>query len=86
MIKLIAALALATAAVAAPAAAHPTGIPYASRGECQTAFAHYSKLDRIRISELFGVSPGAAQSPIHDLYACEYDGEEDAWFIVYIGG
>ena len=78
-------LALVLGMIAVPAAAHPTGFAYSSRGECQSAFAHYSKLDRVHLSELLGVSPGDIQSQIPDLYDCEYDREENAWFIVYIG-
>lgn len=28
---------------------------------------------------------GAAQSTFNDLLQCQYDLEQDAWFIVYIG-
>ena len=76
---------LALGLVATQASAHPTGTPYSSRGECQSAFAHYSQLDRVRLSELLGVTPGYIQSQIPDLYDCEYDSGENAWFIVYIG-
>lgn len=78
-------LSLFFAMIATQAAAHPTGVAFSSRGECQSAYAHYSKSDRVRLSELLGVSPGEIQRQIPGLYTCQYDNEEDAWFIVYIG-
>ena len=65
------------------AMAHPTDVPYDNRGECERASAESAKLDRERLAEL-GIFPtiGAAQSTFHEDWRCEYDEEEDAWFIV----
>lgn len=65
------------------AIAHPTDVPYATRGECERASAESAKQDRERLIAL-GIFPtiGAAQSTFHEDWRCEYDEEEDAWFIV----
>ena len=72
----------ATVGVSA-AIAHPTDVPYATRGECEQASAESAKQDRERLVAL-GIFPtiGAAQSTFHEDWRCEYDEEEDAWFIV----
>lgn len=67
------------------AAAHPTGIPYSTRGECEAAYAGFSKFDRNRLDQLPDVTKGDAQRTFRDLFACEYDANADAWFIVMIG-
>lgn len=72
-------------AVAACFPVQPTGIPYASRGECEDAYAHASKFDRERLTQLFNISPGEAQKTFRDPFCCEYDVTDDAWFIVFIG-
>lgn len=65
------------------AIAHPTNVPYATRGECERAAAESAKQDRERLVNA-GIFPtiGAAQSTFHEDWRCEYDPEEDAWFIV----
>lgn len=65
------------------AIAHPTNVPYATRGECERASAESAKQDRERLVAL-GIFPtiGAAQSTFEEDWRCEYDEEEDAWFIV----
>ena len=68
---------------AAGAIAHPTDEAYASRGECESAYAKASKLDRERLVEV-GIfpTPGAAQRTFRDRFVCEYDEDAEAWFIV----
>ncbi len=80
-----AAIALFVGALAAPAFGHPTDTAYASRGDCEAAYATASKLDRERLNTIPGVTPGEAQRTFHDIFRCQYDAEEDAWFIVQIG-
>ncbi|MXO50858.1 hypothetical protein GRI42_06005 [Erythrobacter gaetbuli] len=74
----------AVAAIASQAAAHPTGIPYETRGECEAAYAEFSKLDRERLSGL-GFTPGDAQKTFRDMFLCIYDQQADKWFIVRVG-
>jgi hypothetical protein len=71
---------------AGPAIAHPTGIPYPTRGVCEVAFEQANKDDRDMLVAL-GIfdTIGAAQSTFKDLFECQYDPEQNAWFIVYIG-
>lgn len=66
-----------------PAFAHPVGVPYETRGECERAAAASAHEDRERLVDA-GIFPtiGAAQSTFHDDWRCEYDEEEDAWYIV----
>ena len=80
-------LAATSLMIAAAAQAHPTGIPYDTRGECEAVFADASKFDRERLVEV-GIfdTYGAAQRTFRDLFQCEYDPEVDAWFIVFIEG
>ncbi len=66
------------------AIAHPIGIQYSSRGECESAYAEFSKLDRERLSGL-GFTPGEAQKTFRDLFACQYDANSKKWYIVMIG-
>lgn len=79
-------LALGTAALvlSAYAEAHPTNEAYETRGECEVAYAESSKEDRQRLVEM-GVfeTQGAAQRTFKDLFACEYDEEEEVWYIVF---
>lgn len=65
------------------AIAHPTNVAYDSRGDCERAAAESAKQDRERLAAS-GIFPtiGAAQSTFHEDWRCEYDEEEDAWFIV----
>jgi hypothetical protein len=65
------------------AIAHPTNVAYETRGECEKAAAASAKQDRERLVAL-GIFPtiGAALSTFHEDWRCEYDEEEDAWFIV----
>ena len=83
MKKTVLATALAALAIAGTAAAHPTDIPYETRGECERAYAEFNKLDRERLVAL-GIfeTRGAAQRTFRDLFACEYDEDEDLWYIV----
>lgn len=71
---------------AGSASAHPTGIAYPTRGACEVAYEQASKNDRDMLVAL-GIfdTIGAAQSTFNDLFQCQYDPEQDAWFIVYIG-
>jgi hypothetical protein len=84
MMKKVAVMALILGATfgVGGAIAHPTNVPYATRGECERASAESAKQDRERLDEL-GIFPtiGAAQSTFHEDWRCEYDEEEEAWFI-----
>jgi hypothetical protein len=72
--------------IGSAAAAHPTDIPYQTRGECERAYAASSKLDRERLVAIGVVdNNGAAQKTFNETFRCEYDEEEDAWFIVFLG-
>jgi hypothetical protein len=80
---------IAAAGVMMPAGsaiAHPTGIPFATRGACEVAYEQASKDDRDMLVAL-GIfdTKGAAQMTFNNLFECEYDSTQDAWFIVYIG-
>ncbi len=87
MKKLSVAIVGAALLVSSGVVAHPTDIPYETRGECESAYAEFSKFDRNRLVDL-GVfeTRGAAQSTFQDIFACEYFEEEQAWYIVFIGG
>jgi hypothetical protein len=78
--------ALLTLTVGTAVSAHPTDIPFQTRGDCESAYAASSKLDRERLLAL-GLVPnqGAAQKTFNETFRCEYDAEEDAWFIVFLG-
>jgi hypothetical protein len=80
---LVMTLALGTTICGGAAIAHPTNVPYASRGECERAAAESAKNDRERLVSL-GIFPtiGAAQSTFHEDWQCEYDDEDEAWYIV----
>lgn len=71
-------------AVSSQVMAHPTNIPYDTRGDCEAAYAQFSKLDRERLSEL-GFTPGEAQRTFRDLFLCEYDPNSKKWYIVLVG-
>ena len=77
------ALFLCASASGGAALAHPTDVPYATRGECERAAAKSAKEDRERLAAL-GIFPtiGAAQSTFHDDWRCEYDQQVRVWFIV----
>jgi hypothetical protein len=79
-------VAICAALVPAAALAHPTDIAFGTRGECEAAYAASSKLDRERLVEM-GMAPtkGAAQRTFNETFRCEYDEEEDAWYIVFLG-
>ena len=84
MKKLIATILIVSAVASGTATfAHPTDVPYASRGECERAAAESAKNDRERLVA-GGIFPtiGAAQSTFHEDWKCEYDDEARAWFIV----
>lgn len=74
-------------AIAGAVSAHPTNERYDTRGQCEAAYAEASKFDRERLVAL-GVfdTRGEAQRTFRDLFRCEYDEDEDAWFIVFVGG
>ena len=71
---------------AGSAIAHPTDVAYPTRGACEVAYEQASKDDRdfLVAAGIFDTI-GAAQSTFKDLFQCQYDAEQDAWFIVYIG-
>jgi hypothetical protein len=82
----LAVAAAATTAIPAPVTAHPTDIPYATRGECEAAYAAASKEDRNSlVSNGVFDNNGQFQMGVRDLFECEYNEEEQAWYIVYIG-
>lgn len=84
MRKVLAMTLIACATVGGGAAmAHPTDVPYQTRGECERASAASAKEDRERLVAR-GIFPtlGAAQSTFHEDWRCEYDDEQKAWFIV----
>jgi hypothetical protein len=86
MKKLISCAVLVAIGMVAPATAHPTDVAFETRGQCEVAYARSSKLDRERLLALGIVdSIGAAQSTFKDTFECQYDDEEDAWFIVFLG-
>ena len=77
---------LLAAAIGSAATAHPTDVPFQTRGDCESAYAASSKLDRERLVALGIVdTQGAAQKTFNETFRCEYDEEEDAWFIVFLG-
>ena len=80
MQKMMMIVGAAGVAIASIAAAHPTGVAYETRGECEAAYAESSKLDRERLVAA-GVfeSRGAAQRTFNEIFSCEYDEAEDAW-------
>ena len=82
--KIKLALALAAAGTGAALMAHPTDVPYDTRGECEAAFAESSMFDRERLVDDLGVfeTYGAAQRTFRDRFECTYDEEADAWFII----
>lgn len=84
MKKLLFLLPAATIGFAGLAVAHPTAVPYDTRGECEAAYAESSKDDRERLVELGNFpTQGAAQRTFNDIFACEYDAEDDKWYIVF---
>lgn len=70
--------------LAGAAMAHPINTPYETRGKCEAAYAHSSKGDRERLvaSGVFD-SYGEAQEFFREVFTCEYDEDEEAWFIVF---
>jgi hypothetical protein len=86
MKKLIIAIAATAITLAGGAAAHPTDIPFDTRGECESAYAKSSKLDRERLVALGLVdNNGEAQKTFNETFRCEYDEEEGAWYIIFLG-
>lgn len=86
MKKLMIAVAATAVTAASVAVAHPTDIAFDTRGECEAAYAASSKLDRQRLVDLgYFDTKGAAQKTFNETFRCEYDEEEDAWFIVFLG-
>lgn len=86
MRKVFAAAALGVVGISAPVLSHPTGVPFDTRGECEAAYAESSKLDRERLVDLGVVdNNGQAQSSFNETFRCEYDEQEDAWFIIFLG-
>lgn len=86
MKKLASCAVLLGTAMAGPALAHPTGVAFETRGQCEVAYAKSSKLDRERLVNL-GIVPnnGAAQSTFKDTFECQYDEEDGMWYIVFLG-
>jgi len=80
MKKLCIVLALTTAAIAAPATAHPTNILYDSFGECQAALQQYNATDRVFFGQFFP-NNGAAEVDMLNNWQCVYDPDLDAWHI-----
>jgi hypothetical protein len=80
--------AIAALGIAGAAVAHPINVPFETRGECEVAFAKSSKLDRERLVDDLGVfeTYGKAQRTFKDIFACEYDENQQAWYIVFTGG
>jgi hypothetical protein len=77
---------LTTVALATAAAAHPTDIPFDTRGDCEATYAKSSKLDRERLVAAGIVdNNGEAQKTFNETFRCEYDENEGAWFIVFLG-
>lgn len=67
--------------------AHPTDVPYDTRGECEAAYAEASKFDRERlVAQGVFDTRGEAQRTFNEIFRCEYDEDEDAWYIVLVGG
>lgn len=87
MKKPILLLAVLAAGSASMTMAHPTGIPFESRGACERAYAESSKLDRERIVDVLGLvdNYGEAQRTFNETFRCEYDESAQAWFIVRVG-
>lgn len=71
---------LASAAVAAPAAAHPTSILYDSFGECNAALQQDNKFDRNLFADFFP-NGGAAEVDMLNNWQCVYDPDLGAWHI-----
>ena len=86
MKKMMISFTAASIAISGAALAHPTDVPFDTRGECEAAYAESSKLDRERLVAL-GVVPnnGAAQKTFNETFVCEYDEDEDAWYIRFLG-
>lgn len=80
MKKIYATLALATAMIAGPAAAHPTNILYDSFGECQAALQQYNAQDRVFFGRFFP-NNGAAEVDMLNNWQCVYDSDVSAWHI-----
>ena len=79
-------VAFALAGLSGAAPAHPTEIPFDTRGDCESVYAESSKLDRERLVALGAVeNNGAAQKTFNETFRCEFDEEEDAWFIIFLG-
>lgn len=86
MRSLVVSIAAVAFAATSAAVAHPTDIAFETLGKCEAAYAESSKLDRERLVALgFVENNGAAQKTFNETFRCEYDEEEDAWFIVFLG-
>jgi hypothetical protein len=80
MKKLYMILILASAAVTAPATAHPTSILYDSFGECNAALQQDNHSDRDFFGSFFP-SNGAAEINMISNWQCVYDPDLAAWHI-----
>jgi hypothetical protein len=80
MKKLYMILILASAAVTAPATAHPTSILYDSFGECNAALQQDNHSDRDFFGSFFP-SNGAAEINMISNWQCVYDSDLAAWHI-----
>ncbi|HZC37311.1 MAG TPA: hypothetical protein VE221_01405 [Sphingomicrobium sp.] len=86
MKKLILLVAGTSLTTSGAAFAHPTDIPFPTRGACEAAYAAASKDDRdFLVSHGVFDNNGQFQMGVRDLFRCEYNEEEQAWYIVQIG-
>jgi hypothetical protein len=80
MKKIPIAIALATMAIAGPAAAHPTNILYDSFGACNAALQQDNEFDRVLFGYAFP-NNGAAEVDMLNNWQCVYDPDLAAWHI-----
>lgn len=75
---------LFAAALCTEAAAHPTHLLFANRGECEKAQAAINNFDREHVAQpIFGIqNNGEAQVFFLESFQCEYDDSLGAWRMV----
>jgi len=84
MTKFKTAIALGVLAIPALALAHPTDVPFESRGECETAMARANHDDgAIKVANGEFDNFGDSNRWMHASFHCERIG--DVWFIVREG-
>lgn len=77
---------IATVLLSGTAFAHPSDVPYETRGQCEAAYAESSKIDRERLLASGRVeNQGAAQRTFNETFRCEYYEDQGAWFITFLG-